>query len=302
MIYARARPWPAAAAPATELAPAPGPPPDRGPLPGVVGDARGLAPGQAPARWGGELDDARGELWVRAVAPPAALLLGAALVTSGAGQWLVRTFFSMWIHELGHAVCAWLAGFAAFPGPWFTPVSRGRSALVVLLVAGAFATLAALGRRRRRHGWMAAGIAGLAAQLVCTLLPLQTARAFFYFGGDAGCMVIGAALLATIWADPAGPLGRGWLRWGFLVIGAFALVDPLHAWLRDPADHLGAFERGGLSDASTLLQVHGWRLGDLAARYVSLGVACLAVLAVGYAVALVRARARAAELRSRAPA
>ena len=46
---------------------------------------------------------------------------------------------------------------------------------------------------------MAAGAAGLAVQLVCTLLPQGAARALFTFGGDAGCMVIGAALgyLAT---------------------------------------------------------------------------------------------------------
>jgi hypothetical protein len=90
-------------------------------------------------------------------------------------------------------------------------------------------------------------------QVVCTLLPASAARAFITFGGDAGAMVLGAALVATIWTDPEGPLGRGSLRWGFLGIGAAALVDALDTWFRAWRDHgelpLGEIEGVGLSDA-----------------------------------------------------
>jgi hypothetical protein len=268
----------------------------------VVGDARGLAPGQAPTAWGGELEAARDELRIRALAPPLALLAAFGLVSTGAGQSIVRVVLSMWVHELGHAVTAWFCGFLAFPGPWFTPVSSGRRPLVIVVLGAALLALAGWGWRTGRRAWAAAGAAGLLAQLVCTLLPLQAARALFTFGGDAGCMVIGAALVATLWTDPAGPLGRGWLRWGFLVIGACAFADAFHLWVVAAADHdripLGANEGVGLSDASTLWQQHGWTLDALTGRYVSLGLACLAALAVAWFAVVRRARARVRALGS----
>lgn len=263
----------------------------------MVGDARGpLWPGQEPAAWRGDLDDARRELRVRAVAPPAALAVAWILVASGPAHALVRMLASMWVHEAGHAVAAWLSGFGAFPGPWRTPVSSTRMPLLIAALAIGLAALAWRGWRARRPAvWAAAG-AALAAQLVCTLLPAGAARALIAFGGDAGCMVLGAALFATIWTDPEGPLGRGSLRWGFLAIGACALVDALHGWLRAWRDHgeipLGQIEGVGLSDASTLWQVHRWSLDAITSRYVALGLGCLAALAMAWALGLARARAR----------
>ncbi len=77
----------------------------------------------------------------------------------------------------------------------------------------------------------------------------QAARAFITFGGDAGCIVLGAILIATIWTDPVGALGRGGLRWGFLAIGACALVAALDTWIgawRDPGQlPLGEIEGRG---------------------------------------------------------
>jgi hypothetical protein len=254
-----------------------------------------LAP-DVETRWEGDLEDVRREWLIRAVAPPAALALAWLLVSSPMGHMLSRVFLSMWVHELGHAVTAWLSGFAAFPGPWRTPVSAARQPAVFLLLAAALAALAWHGWRTRRKAFMAAAAGLFVVQIVCTLLPANAARALFTFGGDAGCMVIGAALVATIWTDPEGALGRGMLRWGFLVIGAFALVDALDTWIgawRDPGKiPLGEIEGVGLSDASKLVDVHRWTPVALSERYVGLGLACLALLAAGWTVAFVRGRAR----------
>jgi hypothetical protein len=288
VIYAKARPR---AAPAAPELPAPGDG-DAGPGAG----AWGPLPGRAPAAWSGDPDDARRELAVRAFALPAALAIAWALVGSGAGHALVRTFLSMWVHEVGHALTAWWCGHAAFPGPWRTPISAGRVPAVVALLAGSLLFALWRGWRDGRRAVAGAAAAGLLAQLVCTSLPRASADALFTFGGDAGCLVLGSLLAATIWADPEGPLGKGSLRWGFLAIGAAALADALDTWVRawrDPGQlPLGEIEGVGLSDASKLLQVHGWSASALSGRYVTLGAACLAALAAGYAVALVRARVR----------
>jgi hypothetical protein len=293
VIYARARPRPAAPAPALAV-----PPPSPAP-PGaeVVGDARGIAVlGGAPAVWTGDADGALRELRIQLLAPPLALLGVWALVSTGPGQLLVRTFLSMWVHELGHAVAAWLCGRAAIPGPWRTWSSDHRQAAVVLVLAAGLAALAWHGGRTRRPAVLAAGVAGLAVQLLCTLLPDGAARAFITFSGDGGAMVLGAALVGTLWSGPDGRLGRGALRWGFLVIGAAGLVDALRQWVvawRDPGElPLGRIEGVGLSDASRLIDLHGWAPAALSRAYVLLGGACLAALAVGCALAVRRARAR----------
>jgi hypothetical protein len=213
---------------------------------------------------------------------------------------LVRTFLSMWVHELGHAVAAWVSGHAAFPGPWRTPISDDRVAAVVIGLAGALGWLAWRGWRARRPAIVVGAAAGLVVQLLCTTLPAPSARALFSFAGDGGALVLGALLVATLWSDPAGPLGRGGLRWGFLAIGAASLVDALDTWIgawRDPRFlPLGEIEGVGLSDASALLERHGWSASALSGRYVALGLACLAALAVAYAVALARARGRVRRL------
>jgi hypothetical protein len=302
VIYAKVRPRPA---PRVGFGAAPGATPVPPPAADVVGDARGLAAlGRAPAVWTGDADAALRELRIQLLAPPLALLGVWALVSTGPGQLLVRTFLSMWIHELGHAVAAWLCGRGAIPGPWRTWSSDHRQAVVVLALAAGFAGLLWFGRRTGRPAAIRAGAAGLAVQLLCTALPDSTARAFITYSGDGGALVLGAALVGTIWSGPEGRLGRGALRWGFLVIGAAALVDVLRQWViawRDPRElPLGQIEGVGLSDASRLVEVHGWTPAALSRSYVLLGVACLAALALGYALALARARARVAAAAPRA--
>ena len=83
--------------------------------------------------------DARLELRLRTWAIPAALVLAFVLVSTGPGHFLLRIFFSMWVHEVGHATAAWLCGYLAFPGPWLTPVASKQSLFFELLVLAALA-------------------------------------------------------------------------------------------------------------------------------------------------------------------
>jgi hypothetical protein len=284
--------------------------------------AEGLA--RPPARWNGGVEAARRELWLQRLALPLALALAWGLVSTGPGQFFLRTFLSMWLHELGHATGALLCGHGALPGPWRTWWSEGQQPLVMLLLTGGLGALGWAGWRGRRDGLLAAGITGLALQLCCSLLPLDGARALISFAGDGGAMLLGTALAATSRSDPEGRLGclrlrrpsgpaalrlsgpgsprhqtgPGALRWGFLAIGAASLVDPLHAWLRawrDPREvPLGWIEGVGLSDASVLVERHGWAPAELSRCYVLLGLTCLAALAAGWALSVARARARLA--------
>jgi hypothetical protein len=263
-----------------------------------------LAPGPG-AEWDGDRNDARLELALRAAVPPLALFVAWLLVSSRAGHFFARTFLSMWVHELGHAVAAWLCGFGAFPGPWRTPVSDARVWLVPVAVAAALGGILYRGRRQGRPALIALGAAGLLAQAVSLALSPPAARALVTFAGDGGSLVLGTLLMATIYAHPESRLRRGALRWGLAVIGAMSVVDALDTWLRARADAgqipLGELEGIGLSDASRLTQVYGWTYAELTGRYVALGIVCAAAIAAMYAAGVMRARATLVS-RSRDPA
>lgn len=247
-------------------------------------------------RLGRELQDARLELVERTWAFPVALVGCFLLVKTGLGHFLLRTFLGMWVHELGHAVTAWFCGIPALPGPWITLTGSGRSFLVTLALGGALAYLVWHGRSRESRVLVALSAVLMALQLVGTfLVPFEKARALVTFGGDAGCLVLGSALIATAYLDPEHHLRRQWLHWGFLVIGAAAFTDTFEQWWSARTDFsripFGELEgSGALSDPSALVQ-HGWTAGQIVHRYVGLGVLCLVVLVALYTWYLKRARA-----------
>jgi hypothetical protein len=246
--------------------------------------------------WSGALDEARTELLARTFVPPIALAVAWILVSSPAGHALVRTFLSMWVHELGHAVSAWFCGFGAFPGPWRTPVSSERMPLVTVAMIAALGCLIYRGWREGRRVLLVGGAAGVGLHLVCLSLSSRAAQTLITFGGDAGSLALGSLLMATFYAGPESRLYRGALRWGLVGIGAASVVDAFHTWLRARADPgeipLGELEGVGLSDASKLTDLYGWTYSELTGRYVALGIACLVAIAAMYVLGIIRARAR----------
>src|SRR5213075_2746347 len=109
------------------------------------------------------------------------------------------------------------------------------------------------------------------------------AKQLIVFMGDGGCLVIGTLLMLSIYTRAA---AQGWLRWGFLAIGAAAFADAFSLWwaARKDVDRIpfGMNEGAGLSDPSVLSEQYGWSTGTIVHRYVALGVVCLIVLAVAW--------------------
>jgi hypothetical protein len=244
-----------------------------------------------------EVSEAQLEGRLRTWALPVALLGAFLLVSTGPGHFLVRVFVSMWVHEIGHATTAWLCGFLAFPGPWLTPMAQSRSGAFGFLVFAAIAAAAywtwRTGRRR-----LALALGGLLlAQLLCTVgLSVARAKQFIVFMGDGGCLLLGTLLMLTVYAPEESALKRGWLRWGFLAIGAAAFADAFAQWwgARRDFDRIpfGMNEGVGLSDPSVLSETYHWSTDQIVGRYVALGCFCLAVTAIAYLLGRIRARAQ----------
>jgi hypothetical protein len=244
-------------------------------------------------------DDAALEWKLRAGALPVALALAVAFHATATGHFLQRTFLSMMVHEVGHAVTAWWCGYGAIPTLWKTMIPDERSRMVSLAVAVAIGWLFVRAWRAQR-AWLAAVALALGvAQLVATMeLSDGRAHAWIIFGGDGGAMVLGTLLMLTFFVGPSSALRTQHLRWGFLVIGAAALIDTFATWwaARSNVDAIpfGEIEGVGLSDPSQLEELHGWTTSQLVHRYAALGVACFAVLAVVWLRATWLARRAAA--------
>jgi hypothetical protein len=240
------------------------------------------------------LQEAREELRYRLLALPVALLVAWLLLDTG----FVRIFLSMWVHEAGHAVTAWLCGFGAFPGPWRTPVSSERVLAVTVMLAAALIYGIFQSWRERRWSIVAADSLLLLFQLICTRLSYSSANALITFGGDAGCLLLGTILMTTFYVSRESAIHRGALRWGFVIIGAASFVDAFSTWWRARKDHgvipFGEIEGVGLSDATRLVDDYGWSVDSMVNRYVSLGMACLGVIVDIYVVGILRARAAVA--------
>jgi hypothetical protein len=242
----------------------------------------------------GPADDAI-EARLRAWAVPSALVLCWLVVKTGAGHAVVRIFCSMWVHELGHAVAAWLCGYPALPGPWRTFTAESRSVLLSALMFGALAYGVVRCWTEQWRAAAAAFAALICAQIVCTAaMGPGVARAFIVFAGDAGCLALGALLMSTFYAPAGSLLRRGGLRWGFLAIGAASFADAFEQWwsARGDSDRIpfGVNEGIGPSDPSVLSDSYGWSASMLVHRYVLLGCACLFGLACLHAYARARAR------------
>jgi hypothetical protein len=227
-----------------------------------------------------ETDALRRELRARALALPAALVGAWLAVKTAPG--LVR-IFTMWIHETGHAVSAWLCGYSAWPGPWITPVGTERSITLIGLVVGLLAFGAFRAWQCARWFWVAAATGLLLVTLSCTLfLRYGQARQLIVFGGDGGLLVLGTALMLTVYARADHPLCTQRLRWALLIAGALAFMDAYLVWS-------GSFDRlpfgqneNGLSDPTVLTEEFGWGVMLLVNRYIELARACFFVLMTAY--------------------
>jgi hypothetical protein len=241
-------------------------------------------PGAAKATWDVPALDRTIERRFRQLAVPVALLGAWAIVHTGLLHMLLRTVFSMWIHELGHAVAAWLSGRWAFPGPWFTPVGAQRSWLLATIVA---AVLGYVTFRCRRSVWLLIPVVLMGVQVVCTVfLSGRAVTSFIIWSGDGGCMVFGTLLMLSFYAGRDSQIRVGWLRWGFLVIGAAALADGFATWWTARTDRdaipFGENEGQGLSDSTVLVFQQQFSIPGLVNGYVALGLVCLGVLTVAY--------------------
>lgn len=234
------------------------------------------------------VDDEASHLQQRAQVPawavPLALTVMTVLSLTDGGRFMLRIFFGMWLHEMGHALASWCCGVMAVPLPWITLTQDERSPTLVVLLLVSLASVGWRWWKNDDRRWVLVPLLLAAALGVGVLVPLHRATVFMVFSGDAGAMVLGTVSMLSAFLPGHVRLARGGLPWGFVTIGAGAFVDSFGTWVRawrDVAElPFGRSEASGLSDASRLVDTFGWSETFLVRSYLAVGLMCLAVLAV----------------------
>jgi hypothetical protein len=225
---------------------------------------------------------------------PAFLALWFVVYATGIGKSFQAIVFAMPVHELGHAVSAWFCGYSAVPTVWKTLVPESRGFIAPVLLLGAIGYMAFQSYRHKKLGFLVLCVLLLFLQLIGTFgVEEKTSAMLITFSGDGLGMVLASVLMCTFFFGKSTQLYRGWLRWGFVCIGAAAFVDMFCQWVQALSDvtfvAMGEQE-GTHSDPYKLRYYHGIKLDRMIQSYVNLGVFCLFVLAGMYAWGLRQAQ------------
>jgi hypothetical protein len=247
---------------------------------------------------GAVIDDPRTEFLLSAAAIPAMLLIAIVFQSMEWGRFVQRLAFTMPVHELGHAVTAWLCGFGAIPTVWVTITMEERGLVAPLAVFAAVSWTLYRGWQFESRSLLTAGGLVLLLQAVLTLgIKEHTARSLITFGGDGMGLVLSILLMGSFFVGKGTQLYKGSLRWGFVAIGAGAFVDINAVWWaarRDSSEIPYTTRDNGLeSDALRLVGEFGWSEAALVNRHIMACLACMAILALVYAWGVRKARRKA---------
>lgn len=234
------------------------------------------------------VDDPARERLACLIALPTMLLVALGVQITGFLSGMQRIVFGMPIHELGHAVTAWLCGFNAIPTLWVTLTPPDRGYLASMLVLLGLGMVVHYGWRSSNPAWFvaAAGVFGL--QVYGTfLLPLEHANMLITLSGDALGMILATLLMALFYVGKDTQIYEGALRWGFAAIGAAAFVNMYAAWWLEDVDLVGYGLVGGTpTDSWKMIHLHGWDWTGLFRVHNVIGLSCLAALTLAYGLGL----------------
>jgi hypothetical protein len=234
-----------------------------------------------------ENTELRQELQYRVLGIPLALIVARIGVSLSP---FLTGFLRMLLHECGHAITAWLCGYSAIPGLWFTSMSESPESLVTLMIIGILAGVSFWAWKTNRPYLVAATIGLFIVHLVCRRLTYERAHALIAFGGDGGALVLGSLLMMTLYVSRESPVYENQLRWGFLAIGAAAFIDTFHTWTGSEDNIPFGVQEGAQTDPSQLVENYGWTIQAMIQSYVRLGELCLLAIALIYIVGIIRAR------------
>lgn len=238
-----------------------------------------------------------------------ALPLAVAISWAAHSIWTLRTlgyfFSSIPLHELGHAVMAWIGGIPAIPVGFFVPtagltLSSGERNFLVSLVF--WGILSFVGYRAWLEKiWFICTLSVLyiLISIYFTFLePLGSVMTWMAFCGCAGEFILGTTLILAFHNSLFSFLRWDFFRYPFLLMGTYSYLNAFLKWnnIQRKIEAIpygtgisvdGAKDTGG--DMNRLI-AGGWTEADIISGYVTVGKICLLVIAIQYIYSLIKSQ------------
>lgn len=217
---------------------------------------------------------------------PVLMVLAMAMNAMSIVKFLLRGI-SIWFHEFGHAIVAWLSGRKAIPLPLgWTPVEPERSPLVYGCVLALLGLLFWAGRKEGKRWPMVLAVALAVIQFSMTwLMSADTFDMLLYFGGIGGEFLLCTLLMVGFYF----PL-PDYFRWDLyrypVVLGAaFTFWGSFWSW-RQIDKGVASIPWGSMwggpehtgGDMNQLSLSHGWSNAQIIGTYNTLGSWCVLAL------------------------
>jgi hypothetical protein len=205
--------------------------------------------------------------------------------------------FHVWMHEFGHAVPAWLAGWRATPLPiGWTPVDPVHSNFVYFGVLLLLVILFVAGAVERKIWPMLAAVAIAGLQYYMTWrLPEARKEFWMVFGGVGGEFALSTLFMMAFWVQLPEKFRWGACRYVFFLIGATAFLNIWVRWgdiyrgLEEiPFGSMINGEEDAGGDMNRLMDDYGWKKFDIRRNYRLLGLGCWVALGVMWLLFVLR--------------
>ena len=207
----------------------------------------------------------------------------------------------VWIHELGHATVAWMAGYRALPLPFgWTSVSAERSVFVYFGILFLLGLLFVAGsQERKRWSMVLAVVLGIVQAGMTWGLSDRSFDLLLVFGGVGGEFYLSTLFIVGFYFRLPDRLRWDFWRFVVLFVAASTFCHAFWQWhlidrgLQDiPWGTLffGAGDAGG--DMNRLNFDHGWGAARIISVYSRLGEFCLLTIVGTYCFFAIKLNAR----------
>jgi hypothetical protein len=202
----------------------------------------------------------------------------------------------LWIHELGHAIVAWLSGYGATPLPFgWTNVSEDRSPMVYFCFLTLLFILFWSGwREQKRWGMVMAMMLSIIQFYLTWIMPEYSTTTWISFGGVGGELLLSTVLMVCFYFPLPDRLRWDFWRYPVLLMAAYTFTASFGLWHQikaGAADIPWGSMLGGQGDAGgdmNKLSASGWSDVQIVSAYSHLGNICVVVLVGIYAIFLLK--------------
>jgi hypothetical protein len=227
---------------------------------------------------------------------PAAFFITLFFKASGFLDFLPWYFFSIPVHEFGHAIAAWLCSHFAIPIGAFIPMaavtawSAEPSSFVFMAVLGGICAAGYFSFREGKIFPVILSLVFLGALFYLSVLASERTRQIaMIYGGVGGEFILSTLLIVSFYYPMPEKIRWDFCRFFFLMVGMYVFCSAFHLWngidlgkrdipfgtfLNGPADANGDMDR--------LHEVYGWSRNEIIWNSIRMGRACLSLIVAHY--------------------